>query len=154
MKKYTESKHFLTLDASILFNVGTFYRLRLGLSPNEVAKVSQVCFHVLPGGVTNYFQAVSGDPDEELNLHEFTMLNDQNVIAFKTTSLLGVVATGLAGFHTLVIPIPGGADVAGDVMYSIGVQVSVVNTLHGCSVWYERRKAKPGEREALIMAQR
>jgi hypothetical protein len=151
---YTEAKHFLNADQHVLFDVGIFYRLRLGLSVREVAKVVQVCFHLAPGGVTSYFQAISGDPDEQLNLNEFTMLNDQNLLAYRAASLLGVVANGPLMVDTLVIPIPNGIDVAGDVMYSIGVLLSAVNTLHGCSVYYERRKAKPGEREAIIMAQR
>lgn len=152
--KYTESKHFLNLDASIDSTLGVFYRLRLGLSPREVARILQVCFHLVPGGTTSFFQALSGDPDEELNLNEFTMLNDQHLLAFRTASIIGVTTNGPIYPDTLVVPVPNGIDVAGDVMYSIGVLVSTVDTLHGVSVYYERRKAKPGEREALIIAQR
>ena len=53
------------------------------------------------------------------------------------------------------MPIPGhGIDIAADVVYCMGVALNVADQLHGCSVYYERRKAKPGEKEAIIMAQR
>jgi len=154
MMMYTEAKHHMTFSENILFDVGVFHRFRLGLGPNEVAKVVQVCFHISPGGVTEYFQALSPDPDEEVNLNEFTMLNDQNLIALRASALIGVTANGPIEITSLVVPVPGGIDVAGDVVYCVGTVLTAVNTLHGCSIYYERRKAKPGEREALIMAQR
>lgn len=152
---YTEVKNYFVYDSVILAAEGSFYRLRLGLGHGEVARIMQVSFHLSPNGLTQFFQAISGDPDEEANLGLHQITNDQNLIAIRGIELLGVTAQGPLALDTKVIPVPGhGIDVAGDVVYAMGVAENIADCLHGCSVYYERRKAKPNEREALIMAQR
>lgn len=151
---YTEVKHYFLFGDSLSAANGHFKRLRLGLAPNEVASILQVNFHLTPNGLTQYFQAISGDPDEEANIGDESITNDQNLIAVRGFELLGVVANGPLCQDTLVMPIPGGIDVAGDVVYMAGVVLNVSDVVHGCSVYYQRRKAKANEREMLIMAQR
>lgn len=155
MPAYTEVKHYYVYDVNILAAVGVFHRMRLGLAPDEIAAILQVSFILTPNGLTQFFQALSGDPDEEANIGRDQVLNDQNMMAVRGFELLGVVGNGPLCQDTLVMPIPGGGiDTAGDVMYLAGVALNVTDVMHGCSVYYQRRKAKPGEREALIMAQR
>lgn len=152
---YIEAKHYYGLTDLIDKDVGFFARMRLGLAPDEVAAVRQVCFHMPPNGSTTFFQALSGDPDEEANLGVETINNRQNLIAVRTFELLGVMNQGPWVLDSFVVPIPGvGMDVAGDVVYIAGAVLNVVTIIHGCSVYFQRRKAKPGEREAIIMAQR
>lgn len=154
MPAYTEVKHYYDHALTVLAAEGRFQRIRLGLAPDEVASILQVNFILTPNGLTQFFQALSSDPDEEANLGGHHILNDQNLIVVRGFELLGVVGNGPLCMDSLVMPLPGGMDVAGDVMYLAGVAFDVSNMMHGCSVYYQRRKAQPGEREALIMAQR
>jgi len=152
---YTECKHCVHYEAQVIANVGVFYRMRLGLAPDEVAAIVQVCFVNTPNESAQFWQALSPDPDEEANLAVLIVRNDQNMIAIRGFFLLGVAAQGPVALDTLVVPIPGGGiDVAGDVTYLMAATLNVPYVTHACSVYYQRRKAQPGEREALIMAQR
>lgn len=150
-----EVKHFLTLSGAVTAAEGFFHRVRLGLSSNEIARIKQVCFHLNPNSPTQFIQAVSGDPDEEANLGAGAVTNDQNLLAVRSLHHIGTVLEGPLVLDVLVMPIPGeGLEVAGDVVYLMGVAVDVANNLHGCSVYYERKKASIDERENLIMSQR
>lgn len=154
MPGYTEAKHYYVFDATITAADGVLQRVRLGLAPDEVASVMQINLHMTPNGVTQFFQAVSSDPDEEANIGDHQVYNDQKFMVVRAFELLGVVGGGPIVVDTLIMPLPGGMDVAGDVVYLAGVNLDVFHAVHGCSVYYRRRKAKPGEREAIIMAQR
>ena len=134
---------------------GVFHRLKLGLGPKEIGTIWQVVFQMMSLNTGVFFQAISADPDEGGSLAIMGMRNDRNLLASRTFSRIGSAANGFDTTEgTLVIPIPGGFDVAADMGYLAAADPVPPNVMHGVAVYYQVRKAAPGEREALIMARR
>ncbi len=137
-----------------LATVGAIHRVKLGLGPKEIATILQVVFEATSGVVTAYFQGLSADPEEAGDMGVLEQRNDRNLIASRSLSIVGTPVAGLTAMQgTIVIPIPGGYDVATDLGYVAAAYLASA-VMHGVAVFYQVRKEAPGEREALIMARR
>ncbi len=128
-------------------------RMRLGLGPKEVAEIKQVLFATRTVvDAVEYHHALSSDAEEGSDLETGEAQAARNILAMMTWRL-DVVTSGVREFQYIIIPFPGnGFEVAGDVTYMLGG--SGGNIAGTCSVWFTRRKEKPGEREQLIMSRR
>lgn len=149
----TKVLHLYQYDP-VVDNDGVIYRLKLGLGNKEIATIHQVVFSMGSNTETAFFQAVSVDPEEEGSLGVIGDRNDRNLLASRSLWYGGAgVGAEKQLFDSIVIPIPGGYDVAGDMSYMLATLLSA-GLHHGVAVYYQTRKEQPGEREALIMARR
>ena len=150
---HTEVVNFVADATLIIDSKGFRSRLGLGLGPKEVASLLGVTYFLGSTTITQYAQALSLDPLEDENLADTETCMDKNIIASRFVMSALFTGVGVIFQQSQYFPIPDGIDVASDISYMIGV-ANDATVMHGCSVYFQRRKEKPGEREALIMSRR
>lgn len=144
---HTEVLNFFTSETIVAAD-GVFYRLRIGLAPKEIGIILAVKFHITTSVLGTYSQAISLDPEEN-ELLGTDQKNDKNLIIGRYVT---IGAAALVDSRPIE-EIPGGMEVATDVCYVASTSTDMA-CKHGVTLYLQRRKEKPGERENLIMSRR
>ncbi len=154
MKDFIEVNHQYQTTAIVSAD-GINRRIKLGLGMREVAEIKAVALLTTSTSSQLLTCAVSKDPDEAGNIDDSSVQRQSNIIAIYAW-VIGITASGAMTKMTsplIIFPEPG-IIVATDISVMYGASADIAATRWGASVYFIRRREKPGEREQLIMARR